>query len=146
MSWDQLSAFVQSTPLLSLAFAGLTVAVVVSEVRHRLSGIRGVSPAQATLMVNREDALLVDVSPAADFAKAHILGSISAPLTELAPDKHKLLSKTSRDRPVVVVCRAGLSARSAAALLKKAGFTNVSVLEGGISAWRQADLPLAKGR
>ncbi len=145
MSWDQLYAFAQSTPLLSLAFAGLTVAVVVSEVRHRLSGIRGVSPAQATLMVNREDALLVDVSPAADFAKAHILGSISAPLADLAPDKHKVLSK-AKERPVVVVCRAGLSARTAAGILKKAGFANVVVLEGGITAWRQADLPVAKGR
>lgn len=145
MSWDQLAAFVQSTPLLSLAFAGLTVALIVSELRYRLSGIRGLSPAEATLMMNREDALLVDVSPAADFAKAHIPGSVSAPLADLAPDRHKVLSK-AKERPVVVVCRAGISARTAAGLLKKAGFSRVWVLEGGITAWRQADLPVAKGR
>lgn len=145
MSWDQLSAFAQSTPLLSLAFAGLTVAVIVTEVRHRLSGIAGLSPAQATLLMNREDALVVDVSPAADFAKAHIPGSVSAPLAELDPDKHKQLSK-AKERPVVVVCRAGNTAHEAAAKLKKAGFTKVSVLDGGIAGWRAAELPVAKGR
>lgn len=145
MSWDQLQAFVQSTPLLSMAFAGLTLAVIVAELRHRLSGIAGLSPAQATLLINREDALVVDVSPTADFAKAHILGSVSAPLSELDPEKHKLLAK-AKERPVVLVCRSGQTAHQAAKTLKKAGFARISVLEGGVAGWRAADLPLSKGR
>lgn len=145
MSWDQLSAFAQSTPLLSIAFVGLTLAVIVTEVRHRLSGIAGLSPAQATLLMNREDALVVDVSPAADFAKAHIPGSVSAPLAELDPDKHKQLSK-AKERPVIVTCRTGNNAHEAASKLKKAGFTRVSVLDGGLAGWRQAEMPVAKGR
>lgn len=145
MSWDQLSAFAQSAPLLSIAFVGLTLAVIVSQVRHRLSGIAGLTPGQVTQLINREDALVVDVSPAADFAKAHILGSVSAPLAELDPEKHKILSK-AKERPVVLVCRAGQTAHEAAAKLKKAGFGKVSVLEGGIAGWRAAELPLSKGR
>ncbi len=145
MSWDQLTLFVQSTPLLSIAFVGLSIAVIVNETRRRLSGIAGLSPAQTTQLINREDALIVDVSPAADFAKAHILGSVSAPLADLDPEKHKVLSK-SKERPVVLVCRSGQNAHGAAATLKKAGFGKVSVLEGGIAGWRAADLPLSKGR
>lgn len=145
MSWDQLSAFAQSAPLLSIAFVGLTLAVIVSQVRHRLSGIAGLTPGQVTQLINREDALVVDVSPAADFAKAHILGSVSAPLAELDPEKHKVLSK-AKERPVVLVCRAGQTAHEAASKLKKAGFGKVSVLEGGIAGWRAAELPLSKGR
>mgnify|MGYP002777059182 CR=1 FL=1 len=145
MSWDQLSAFAQSTPLLSLAFVGLTLAVLFTEVKHRVSGIAGLSPAQATLLMNREDALVVDVSPAADFAKAHIPGSVSAPLADLDPDKHKQLSK-AKERPIVVVCRTGNTAHDAATKLKKAGFTKVNVLDGGIAGWRAAELPLGKGR
>jgi rhodanese-related sulfurtransferase len=145
MSWDQLSAFAQSTPILSIAFVGLTLAVIVTEARRALSGIAGLSPAQATQLINREDALVVDVSPAADFAKAHILGSVSVPLADLDPEKHKVLSK-AKERPVVVVCRSGQTAQDAAARLKKAGFTKVGVLEGGIAGWRAADLPLGKGR
>lgn len=145
MSWDQLTAFAQSSPLLSIAFVGLTVAVIVTELRHRLSGIGSLSPAQATLLINREDALVVDVSPAADFAKAHIIGSISVPMADLDPEKHKTLSK-AKERPVVLVCRAGQTSHQAAAKLRKAGFGKVSVLEGGIGGWRAADLPVAKGR
>jgi rhodanese-related sulfurtransferase len=145
MLWDSLYAFAQSSPLLSLAFLGLTLAVIVSEVRHRLSGIRTVSPAQATALINHEDALVVDVSAAADFSKAHLPGSVSAPLADLDPEKHKVLSK-AKTRPVVLVCRSGQTAHEAAARLKKAGFERVSVLDGGIAGWRAADLPLSKGR
>lgn len=145
MSWDQLYAFAQSSPLLSIAFVGLTLALVVTEVKHRLSGIAGLSPAQATQAINHEDALVVDVSAAADFAKAHILGSISAPLAELDPEKHKLLSK-AKERRIILVCRTGSAAGEAAARLRKAGFSKVSVLDGGIAGWRQAELPLGKGR
>jgi len=145
MSWDQLSAFAQSSPILSIAFVGLTVAIIVMEVKRRLSGFAAITPAAATSLMNRDDALVVDVSPAPDFAKAHILGSISAPLADLDPLKHKLLSK-SLERPIIVVCRAGNSGADGAAKLLKAGFKKVSVLEGGIAGWRQADLPVTKGR
>lgn len=145
MSWDQLYAFAQTTPLLSAAFVVLTAAVVITELKRRLSGIASVSPAQATALINREDALVVDVSPVADFAKSHILGSVSAPLADLDPDKHKQLSK-AKERPVVLVCRSGQNAFEAAKRLKAAGFTRVSVLDGGIAGWKAADLPLGKGR
>lgn len=145
MSWDDLHAFAQSTPLLSALFVVLTVAVVFSELKRRLSGIVSVSPAQATNLINREDALVVDVSPTADFAKSHILGSVSAPLADLDPEKHKVLSK-AKERPVVLVCRSGQTAFDAAKRLKKAGFGKVSVLDGGIAGWKATDLPLGKGR
>lgn len=145
MSWDQLHAFAQSTPLLTALFVVLSLAVIVSEVRRLTSGVRSITPVTATQRMNREDALVVDVSPMADFAKAHILGSVSVPLSELRPDTHKVLSK-ARERPVIVVCRAGSNARGAAVTLRKAGFKDVNVLEGGIAGWRQADLPLTKGR
>jgi rhodanese-related sulfurtransferase len=145
MSWDQLYAFAQTTPLLSAIFVVLTAAVILTEIKRRISGIASVSPAQATILINRDDALVVDVSPAADFAKSHILGSVSAPLADLDPDKHKQLSK-AKERPVVLVCRSGQSAYGAAKRLKLAGFAKVSVLDGGIAGWKAADLPLGKGR
>ena len=47
---------------------------------------------------------------------------------------------------MVLVCRTGTASETAAKALKKAGFENVSVLEGGIPSWQQAELPLVKGR
>jgi rhodanese-related sulfurtransferase len=47
---------------------------------------------------------------------------------------------------VVLVDRTGMTTAPLATRLKKAGFERVHVLEGGIAAWQQADLPLVKGR
>jgi rhodanese-related sulfurtransferase len=51
-----------------------------------------------------------------------------------------------KDMPVAVVCRTGMTAGSAAKRLVKAGFSKVYWLDGGIAAWQQAELPLAKGK
>jgi rhodanese-related sulfurtransferase len=59
--------------------------------------------------------------------------------------ENKLLAN-ARELPVVVVCRTGQGSADAAKRLKKAGFTKVFWLDGGIAAWQQADLPLVKGR
>jgi rhodanese-related sulfurtransferase len=144
MSWEQITAFAQSSPLLSIAFVGLSVAIVVTEIRHRLSGVATVGNARLTELLNHHDALLVDVSPATDFEKGHIPGAISLPLSQFDPT-HKALAK-AQERDVVVICRQGISAVDAARKLVKAGFKKVHVLDGGVANWRAADLPLAKGR
>ena len=81
---------------------------------------------------------------AADFEKGHIPGAKQLALAEVKPE-HKLLV-AAKSRPVVLVCKAGQSATGAAAVLRKAGFERVFVLDGGIDGWQQAGLPLAKGR
>ena len=58
---------------------------------------------------------------------------------------HKLLAQ-ARQSPVVLVCRTGNASSNAAKVLKKAGFEQVFVLDGGLPAWQAADLPLVKGR
>jgi rhodanese-related sulfurtransferase len=94
--------------------------------------------------MNREDALLVDISPAGDFEKGHIAGAKSVQLSQFDPES-KLLAKL-RDLPVVVTCRSGTTAGDAAKRLVKAGFKKVYLLEGGNAAWQQASLPLVKGK
>ena len=44
----------------------------------------------------------------------------------------------------MIVCESGMRARRAAALLAKEGYTDVSVLDGGIRSWQEAQLPIAK--
>ena len=46
--------------------------------------------------------------------------------------------------PLIVVCPSGTRASRAAALLRKAGYENATVLAGGTSAWREANLPVEK--
>ena len=144
MSFDRLLAFAELHPIPVAALVALTVAIIVSEITRRLTGYKRLSPAQLTELVNREDALVLDVSPSSEFDKGHIAGARGVPLGQLEPD-HKLLGK-DLGRPVVLVCRTGQASAQAATRLVKAGFTRVHWLEGGLPSWQQVDLPLVKGR
>ena len=107
-------------------------------------GFKALRPAQLTALINRDDALLVDLSPIADFEKGHIAGARNIAPSQFDPE-HKSLAK-ARDLPVVVTCRNGQASLAAARRLRKAGFTRVHWLDGGVAAWQQADLPLVRGR
>lgn len=144
MTFAELAAFAGRHEMLSLALAGVTVALVVNEIAGRLSGIRRIGPAQLTGMINRENALVIDLRPAGEFEKGHIAGAKNVQPNQFDPE-HKQLAP-AKALPVVLVCRMGQSATAAAKRLRKAGFTHVSVLEGGIQAWQGAELPLVKGR
>jgi rhodanese-related sulfurtransferase len=109
---------------------------------RRTAGGPWVNTLQATQLINREDALLIDVRDAAEYAKGHILGAKNVPLADLERrtsefDKHKA-------RAVIVHCDNGSRATRALGVLKGRGFANVVNLAGGYGAWQQAGLPVEK--
>lgn len=144
MSIAELFAFLGRHPLQSLLLSGITAALIVTEIRRLASGFKRVGPAQVTALMNREDAVVIDIRPAAEFKAGHIPNSRHIPAAQLAAD-HKQLAH-AKALPVVLVCKTGQTAAAAAKPLLQAGFEKVHVLEGGITAWQQADLPLAKAR
>ena len=144
MSLPELIEFLGRHPLLSLALAAITLALVATEVARLFRGYKTVQPAGLTALVNRDNALVVDLRPIGDFEKGHIPGSKNVQMSQFDPESKQLAA--ARALPVVLVCKAGQSAGAAAKRLKQAGFEQVYVLEGGIQAWQQADLPLARGR
>ena len=141
---ESLLEFAKQSPVLSIAFVGLTAALVVTEVMRLFRGFKGVTPAQLTDLINRENALVVDLRGQAEFEKGHIIGSKHLLPSQVDP-AGKLLAK-AKESPVVLVCNAGITASGTAEKLVKAGFKQVSVLDGGIAAWTTAGLPLAKGK
>lgn len=144
MFFERLPEFIGAHPLLSLGFLAVTLALVMNELSRFTQGFKAVSPAQLTQLINRENALVIDISPLGDFEKGHIVGSKHVSPSQLDPES-KLLAKV-KESPVAVVCRTGTTSPQAAKRLVKAGFTRVYLLDGGIGAWQGADLPLAKGR
>lgn len=144
MPMDRLVAFAGEHAMLSLALLGLTLALIYTEISRLFSGFKAVNPASLTSLINRQDALLVDVSPLGDFEKGHIAGARNVQVSQFDPES-KLLAK-ARELPVAVTCRTGTASADAAKRLVKAGFKNVFWLDGGIAAWQQASLPLVKGR
>jgi len=141
---DRLIEFAQANLMLSLAFVGLTLALVYTEIARLFRGFKGIGPAQLTDLINRDGALVVDIRGQADFERGHIIGSKHLLPSQVDPEG-KLLAK-AKESPVVVVCNAGVTAAGVAQKLVKAGYKQVSILEGGIGAWQQAGLPLAKGK
>ena len=100
-----------------------------------------VSAADAVHLINRERAVLIDVSEPAEYAAGHVAGARSVPLGVLEGSKDLPKNKTL---PLVVVCASGNRAPRAVAILKKLGFENARALAGGLSAWRAANLPIEK--
>lgn len=114
--------------------------LVVTSVR----GSRGISPAQATQLINRNDAVVIDVRDAGEYAAGHLLNAQHIPLAEL--DKRLGELDKLKDKPVILNCQTGSRSASACDILRKAGFTQVHNLEGGIAAWEQAGMPVSRNK
>lgn len=107
-----------------------------------LSGatVAHLTPAQATLLMNREDALVLDVRETGEWSSGHITGARHITLGQLEKRISEL--EKFKDRPIIVCCASGNRSSSACGQLKKGGFEKVFSLDGGISAWLGANLPL----
>lgn len=141
---QELWAFAARNPVYSIAFVGLTAAIIANEVARLFRGYKALAPSQVTALINQENALVVDLRAAGDFQAGHIAGSKNVQMAQFDPENKQLAP--ARALPVVLVCQNGVTVNGAAKRLKKAGFERVHILEGGITAWRQADLPLVKGK
>lgn len=100
------------------------------------------TPAAATLMMNREDALVLDVRETSEWNGGHIANARHIALAQL--DKHLVEIEKFKQTPVIVCCAAGGRSQTARDKLAKAGFEKVFNLAGGIGAWSEAGLPLTK--
>lgn len=101
------------------------------------------SPTQATLLINREDAQVIDVREPDEYASGHLPESRNIPLGRLA-ERAGELGKL-KNSPLIVVCQTGARSSGACKQLEKLGFATVHNLDGGLNAWRTAGLPLKKG-
>jgi rhodanese-related sulfurtransferase len=122
----------------------LALGVVLALLAYNLTvGDKGsVDPAAATELINHKDAAVVDVRPAADFAKGHIINAQNVPMNGFKNQIGSL--QKLKEAPVVVTCRSGSQSSMACDLLRKAGFAEVYNLRGGVLAWQNANLPLTR--
>jgi rhodanese-related sulfurtransferase len=127
---------------------GWIVAAVVSggmllwPLARRGGGGPWVGTLEATQLMNREDALVIDVRDADAYAKGHILGAKSVPLADLARRSGDL--EKHKSKAVIVSCQNGDRSAAAAATLRQKGFSRVHPLNGGFAAWQHAGLPVEK--
>ncbi len=118
------------------------IGILVPTLARRFSGIPQIGVAGAVTLINRRDALVLDVRSPGEFAGSHIGNARNIP----APDLGKRIGELAKwkDKPIVVLCATGNRSHAAAKALKAGGFTEVSELQGGLSAWTQAGMPTEK--
>ncbi len=141
---EQFIEFVGNHPLLFFSFAGVLGLLVWNIFGDSIQGINNITAQEATLKINHEEALVIDVREDNEFVEGHILDAMHIPLGSLSA-KIKSLEKY-RQHPIIVSCRSGNRSGHACHVLKKNEFEQVFNLKGGVIAWETAGLPLTKGR
>jgi rhodanese-related sulfurtransferase len=131
----------QNILLVAIAVTSGTMLVVMSF--RRPGGGSSLTSTQATLLINRENAQIIDVREHDEYVAGHLPESRHIPagrLEERAGELDKL-----KDTPLILICQSGARSTGACKQLAKLGFSKVHNLDGGINAWRAAGLPLKKG-
>lgn len=136
---QQLLEFVINHWILSTIWAALLAALLVTE---SSKGGKGVSPQQATTLINTQDAKVVDLRTKDEFRKGHLPGAINIPSRDFANRMSEL--DNYKEKPLILVCKTGTSAGASGALLAKAGFKQLHKLRGGVLEWQNSSLPLVK--
>ena len=128
--------------MLFIALAAVVALIIITELKRFTKGFKEVLPAEAVRLINKEDALVLDVREANELAQGSIIDAKHIALSAL-PEKVTNLAK-DKDKPIVVFCKMGNRSAQACKLLLKNSYTNVFGLKGGINAWINDQLPITK--
>jgi rhodanese-related sulfurtransferase len=138
---QQLIEFAGNNLGLFAGFTALVLLLIWTEISRRTRGYQELTPALAVQRINRNDAKIIDVSAAADFAKGHVSGAKHIALSKFNQKAPEVEALT--ESPLLIVCKNGQTAHQAAAQLVKLGAKDVAVLKGGITQWKADQYPLA---
>ena len=134
--------FILNNLALVALFVASGIMLLWPELSSLASGGTQISTLEATRLMNQGATLVLDVRDAPDFASGHLPRARHIPMQELSKRVEEI--GKYKDKPVIVTCRNGSRAGAASRFLKRAGFTAVYQLKGGLAAWQQASLPVEK--
>jgi len=137
---EQVFEFAGNHLLLVGGFLAVLGLVVWTEVMRKVQGLTELTPAESVAWINDPNTVIIDISPVAEFNKGHIVNARNLQPSRLAnPDAEVLKLK---DNKLLVVCKSGQTAISAAGNLRKMGAAEVAVLKGGMAQWRGDQFPV----
>jgi len=140
---EELITFAGNHPMLSTAWFAIVAMIVITSIKIKLSPIKQVGTQELTFLVNKDEGLVIDIRAEKEFKAGHIIDAKHL-ATEKANNNDFATLEKHKDKPIIVVCTAGLTASKVANQLLKAGFSQVNLLKGGMNAWTGAGLPTAK--
>ena len=98
-------------------------------------GGKKIEPNELTTLINRENAILVDLRPKEDYDAGHIMSALNYPHQDFENQMHEL--DRYKERPIILVCDMGRNSANIGEKLKKADFKNTFRLNGGMMTWTQ---------
>ena len=141
---NELFAFVSRHLLMSGAWVGVLVLLVAMQFRIVTARVKKTSVTLATMKVNRENGVFVDVRNADTFSGGHIANSVNITSADIKNGKINRIER-NKETPVILVGKDKFDTEcfNSARALKKQGFLKVFILEGGIMEWSNQNLPLS---
>ncbi len=134
--------FVSRHIWLFMCLSAVITLIIITEIKRATKGFKEVSPSDAVLLINKEDALVLDVREANERVQGSI---VNAKHMELSSLKDKIDNLSSeKDKPILVYCKMGNRSSQACKLLLTNNYTNVYGLKGGITSWISEQLPITK--
>jgi len=135
--------FISNHPALSGAWVIIAVLLIQSAIKSKLSKVKAVNSQEATLLINKQNAVVIDVRTEEEFRSGHIVNAKNVTVANIEANKLSGIEKY-KQRPVVIVCATGARSAGAGDKLVKAGFEQVCSLTNGMSGWATANLPTTK--
>ena len=137
---QEVSLFIQHHPVLCLTLLSVTLITVIVEYLRLRRQAAQISPSTAVLLINRDNAVVLDIRSKDAWLAGHITGAISLPLSDL---QHNKKIDRFRTQPIILACGTGNDSRQAATQLQQKGL-NVRILSGGMQGWLAAGLPVIR--
>lgn len=135
--------FLKDNALLIGLAIGSAFMLLMPSGKKSANGVPNLCPAEAVTLINRSNALVLDVREDAEFATGHIANATHIPLAQMAQRIGEI--KKYQNKPILVNCQHGSRSAKVCKLLREAEFTQVHSLQGGLNAWLEAKLPIIKG-
>jgi rhodanese-related sulfurtransferase len=139
---QDISIFISHHPLLSAAVFVVFIILVCVELMRARRNVFNINPVRLTQLINRENAVVIDIRPQEVWRKGHIIDAQSMSANDILDNAKKL--EKFRARPIIVVANAGHESQKIAAILLKRGY-NAYSLSGGMRAWSEAQMPVVGG-
>jgi rhodanese-related sulfurtransferase len=136
----QLAEFFHNHLILFAGLGGLLVLFIANEIHGQVAGGKRLAPPEAVRMINDRDIVVVDLRPAADFKKGHLMNALNLPVGKLVERAGEL--PKDKSKPLLLYCALGGVAAEAAAKLRKLGYAEVYPLRGGLNGWLASNLPV----
>ncbi|WP_225639158.1 rhodanese-like domain-containing protein [Candidatus Profftia sp. (ex Adelges kitamiensis)] len=145
MSIQHIINFINIHYILCIAWILLFLAVIITTFKSYVSKVKEITYFEATILMNKEDAIVIDTRSPKDFFNGHLVNSLNIKPNELQNEKLYKLNKY-KIKPVILVCAHGILSRKLGEYLVKVGFKRIYILQNGIIGWDSANLPLVRNK